>query len=230
MYETQVKRQGGITQNRPLADLSNERERYELLLRKAAGGDVSVVEEVVGCVYVLTGREEDMKQFVVFADASGEMWRWTVECCLRPLEKLEGVLRERNLRRVQEGGGPRRGFWGGDGQKVSNVEVCVVACEVLKRVLRKGVTLDCYGGVQRGLGRVMMGLLACREQTERFLGMGGGGGDEQKVMLVDEAVVLAVYGIVEVYRDELVRFVEGGEVGWDHSLDRQLRVFLLFKA
>lgn len=139
----------------------------------------------------------------------------------------------------------------------ADADMCITSSRVLSLLFVMSYDIDTYGVVHRTLVQTVHSLLMCKEQTERFLairevsghdGRGAGGlfdgtgvarklgdmmqysSDYETVAAIDDAIKLAMYRIIGTFHTHMYNFVDGNEVTWDRSLDRQLRDFLAYQT
>lgn len=173
--------------DRNMSDVVMERERFAVLARQAILGRgeeerEQLVRQIVDTLQKITRKEKDLVQFPGFSDASGEVWEVALEHCLAPLEFLQEIVKDCNMRLYQAnevGGGwsmgPIKLGWlrnlrGRNEKFVCGVaDVCIAACEVMASVYAGSYRLDTYGVVHRTLVQAVRTLLICKEQTESYL-------------------------------------------------------------
>lgn len=136
-----------------------------------------------------------------------------------------------------------------------DVNMCISASEAVGVLVAASYEFDRFGVVQRTLPRLMRSLLRCKEQMDLTLSeqrswsasasentesshyvLAGAmrwcrrtlliQDERHALRAVDDALTLSIYRIIGVFRNHMYSFVEGVEVAWDRSLDRQLMSFL----
>lgn len=136
-----------------------------------------------------------------------------------------------------------------------DADVCIRSCEVISKLVTASYELDSFGVVHRTLPQLVGNLLLCKQQTEAFLfhqdpssklrsdeyaipNVAGFDlrhicrklmlfrSEYETVVAIDDALTLAIYRIVGSFRNHMYSYIEGMEVTWDRSLDRQLASFL----
>lgn len=247
------------------SDVVMEREWFAVMARQAKAGRgeegrEQMVRQMVGTLHKITRTEKDLAQFPGFSDANGEVWEVALGQCLAPLELLQEMLRESNVRlyqakevssRLRVGhfklGGLRNWVGGSENFVCAVTDVCIAACGVMGAVYTASYSLDTYGVVHRTLVGAVRTLLICKEQTEHYLMLRKSEksntrraivwlqtlrvlrSEYDSVRAVDDAIMLAMYRIVETFYGHFKDVVEGIEVTWDRSLDRQLQMFLEYQ-
>lgn len=242
------------------------RERFAILARQAIAGRgeegrEQVVRQMVGTLHRITRTEKDLAQFPGFSDANGKVWEVALAQCLAPLELLQEILRESNVRFYQAKEASSRLRVGrfnfgklrysrGYSEKFvcAIADVCIAVCGVMGAVYAASYNLDTYGVVHRTLVRAVRTLLICKEQTEHYLTLRKGRNlrtttvmarlkewrvvrsEYDCVWAVDDAIMLAMYRIVDTFYGHFKDIAEGVEVTWDRSLDRQLQMFLEYQT
>lgn len=261
--------------------LASEGTKFLTLIEQCASSksfdndDEESIREMLVSLSFLTKPDADMSDFPAFLDASGEVWRITLHQCLSPIDFLQDLLREYNVRRFQKSSlrgstalfrGPSRSgmppnatsFFGGHKSFVfPDADLCIASCQIISTLFVVSYDLDTYGVVHRTLAQTVQSLLLCKEQTETFLavrdaagkdGRSGDysfdkkgilrrlrdvmqlGSDYETIAAIDDAIKLAMYRIIGTFRTHMYNFVDGNEVTWDRSLDRQLREFLNYQT
>lgn len=261
--------------------LSWERNKFMLLAQQRASpkkNDEDLEEsirEMLVSLSLLTQSDVDMVDFPAFQDASGGVWSITLQQCLAPIDFVQELLREYNVRQYQASSsrgnaalflGPSRTGLPPRATSLLGVhkpfvfpdaDLCIASCRILSTLFVASYDLDTYGVVHRTLVQTVQSLLICKEQTEAFLSfldsMGKDGrptgfafdkigivqtlrdsmqlcSDYETVAAIDDAIKLAMYRIIGTFRTHMYNFVDGIEVAWDRSLDRQLRDFLNYQT
>lgn len=138
-------------------------------------------------------------------------------------------------------------------------DACIKSCEIISKLVTASYKRDSYGVVHRTLPQLVGGLLMCKQQTETFLlhqdpsgklriedsvlaRMGGLDmgyvcknlmlfrSEYETIAAIDDALTLAIYQIVGSFRSHMYSYLDGMEVAWDRSLDKQLASFLDYQA